>query len=93
MSDYVQLDCLNCQTSLSFGKPILKDSMLTLRLFSESQADWVDGNACWKACQLFLFQHMNHHLVFRKDDSFEAQDMARLSNYDALMQTHAKSLK
>ena len=73
MGVYVQLDCLDCVASLSFGKPILKRGQLTLRLFSEKEASRVDDEKAWFAVQVFLFRHLAHRLEFRKDDSGSVQ--------------------
>ena len=70
---YVQLDCLDCEQTLSFGKPIAIDSRLSLRLFSEIDQTWHEGDACWIAVQAYLFRHMGHRLVFREDSTLEAK--------------------
>ena len=76
MGTYVQLDCLDCRTTLSFGKPIAIGNNLTLRLFSEDKREWRDGIECWNAVQKYLLKHTNHKIVFRSDDSLDSQCFA-----------------
>ena len=73
MGTYVQLDCLDCEQSLSFGKPIAIGNRQSLRLFSEIDGIWHEGDACWIAVQAYLFRHMGHRLVFREDSTSDAQ--------------------
>jgi hypothetical protein len=85
MGTYVQLDCINCQESLKFGKPISHGGILTLRLFSEKAADWRDDVSCWNAIEVFFFRHENHPLVFRRDDTPDAQDIENTIELDQLL--------
>jgi len=87
MGVYVQLDCLDCNESLSFGKPIRppdEDRIVLQGLFSERESKWIDDVRCWHAIQAFLFTHRDHQLVFRKDDSAGAQETDE-SEFDDLL--------
>ena len=92
MGVYVQLDCLDCETKLEFGKPIWRDRRLTLRLFSEKDLDWIDDVRCWHALQAFLFKHRDHRLVFRKDDAAAAQDVPNHEEFDDLRELYTKGV-
>ena len=78
MGVYVQLDCLDCRESLGFGKPINRDGddrIVLQGMYSERESRWIDDIRCWHAIQAFFFQHRDHRLVFRKDDTGDAQDI------------------
>ena len=94
MGVYLQLDCIDCDASLSFGKPNYRDASgkhdyrdgsLSIGLFSEERDRWEFGFDCWRAVQAFLFRHRNHRLVFRKDDSAAAQEVANHEEFDDLL--------
>lgn len=84
MSTYVQLDCLDCEHSLSFGKPIASNGRLLLRLYSEMDGEWHEGERCWVAVQAYLFRHMGHRLVFREDNTPDAQAFGEVVDMDQL---------
>jgi hypothetical protein len=91
MGVYVQLDCLDCRKSLSFGKPIReRDGRIKLCLSSERTGTWHEGVECWHALQAFLFSHRDHRLVFRKDDTADAQNMENDVEFDDLLDLWTK---
>ncbi|MBC9250882.1 hypothetical protein A9179_11395 [Pseudomonas alcaligenes] len=59
--------------------------MLTLRLFSEKERKWHGGETCWQAVQVFLFEHIGHRLIFRRDDTPGASAYGEQVEFDALM--------
>jgi hypothetical protein len=76
LGKYFQLECLDCSESISFGKLIRITEDLKLHLqgmYSERDSTWIDNEQCWHALQVFLFSHMGHGLVFRDDESGDAQ--------------------
>ena len=94
MGVYVQLDCLDCDESLSFGKPIRrsKDGGIVLQgLFSEREHAWIDDVRCWHAIQAYLIKHRDHRLVFRTDDSADAQETDE-SEFDDLLDSWTNGL-
>ena len=91
MGVYVNLDCLDCSKSLHMGKPARYHSgedRITLQgMYSESDQAWVNDERCWYAMQAFLCRHRNHKLVFRRDDTPEAQNIAQEEEYDEMIKT------
>ena len=90
MGIYVQLDCLDCDTSLHLGKPVYdrdsgSDGIVFQGMFSETDLEWINDERCWRALQAFLCRHRDHRLVFRRDDTSDAQNVEHCEEYDDLI--------
>lgn len=94
MGKYFQLECVDCSESISFGKLIRRTDDLKLHLqgmYSERDSAWIGNEQCWHALQVFLFSHMGHGLVFRGDESDNAQATTAIE-FDALRENWKSGL-
>jgi hypothetical protein len=46
--------------------------------------EWHEGERCWVAVQAYLFRHMGHRLVFREDNTPDAQAFGEVVDMDQL---------